>query len=162
MTAQICFVACVLPEYHNATVFSFLERRALRTLCTSSTASSSVSGQGTERYLFLSRFFKVRKVMNLSERSIVSASAPGLRLSAQERQDFLNALLSQCDWVSVYFLWRPNLRDEADNHLLELAIAGGATHIITGNTKDFRGAALRFPQIKIVTPSQFLKPVRGS
>ena len=83
-------------------------------------------------------------------------------LSAQEREDFLNAFLSQCDWVSVYFLWRPNLRDEADNHLIELAIAGGATHIIMGNTKDFRGAALRFPQIKIVTPSQYLKPVRSS
>lgn len=83
-------------------------------------------------------------------------------LSAQERQNFLNAFLSQCDWVSVYFLWRPNLRDEADNHLLELAIAGGATHIITGNTKDFKGTALRFPHIEIVTPSQFLKQVRSN
>ncbi len=83
-------------------------------------------------------------------------------LTAQERQAVLNAFLSRCDWVSVYFLWRPNLRDEADNHLLELAIAGGASHIITGNTKDFRGAALRFSQIEIVTPSQFLTHVRGN
>jgi len=83
-------------------------------------------------------------------------------LSAQEQQDFLIAILSQCHWVSVYFLWRPNLRDEADNHLLELAIAGGATHIITGNTKYFKGTALRFPYIEIVTPSQFLKQVRSN
>lgn len=83
-------------------------------------------------------------------------------LSAQERQDILNAFLSQCDWVSVYFLWKPNLRDEADNHLLELAIAGGATHIITGDTKDFKGTVLQFPHIEIVTPSQFLKQVRSN
>lgn len=82
-------------------------------------------------------------------------------LSVKERQAILNAFLSRCDWVSVYYLWRPNLRDEADNHVLELAIAGGATHIVTGNTKDFRGAALRFPQIEIVTPSQFLTQVKG-
>ncbi len=82
--------------------------------------------------------------------------------SEQERQALLNAFLSRCDWVSVYFLWQPNLRDEGDNHLLELAVAGGATHIITGNVKDFKGAALRFPQIGIVTPSQFLTQVRGN
>lgn len=86
----------------------------------------------------------------------------GGSLSVQERQVMLNAFLSRCDWVSVYYLWRPNLRDEADNHLLELAIAGGATHIVTGNTKDFRGAALRFPQIEILTPSQFLTQVKGN
>ena len=83
-------------------------------------------------------------------------------LSVQERQALLNAFLSRCDWVGVYYLWRPNLRDEADNHLIELAIAGGATHIVTGNTKDFRGAALRFTQIEIVTPSQFLTQIKGS
>lgn len=95
----------------------------------------------------------------LSQRDKLFKNGP---LSAQERQDFLNAFLSHCDWVSVYFLWRPNLRDEADNHLLELAIAGGATHIITGNTKDFKDTALRFPHVEIVTPSQFLKHVRGN
>jgi len=83
-------------------------------------------------------------------------------LSVQERQAMLNAFLSRCDWVSVYYLWRPNLKDEADNHVLELAIAGGATHIVTGNAKDFKGAALRFPQIEIVTPSQFLTHVKGN
>jgi len=82
-------------------------------------------------------------------------------LSGEERQTLLNAFLQSCDWVSVYFLWRPNLRDEADNHVLELAVAGGATHIITGNTKDFTGAELRFPHIEIVTPGQFLTQVGG-
>lgn len=26
-------------------------------------------------------------------------------------------------WTRIYFGWRPNLRDEADNHLVELAVA---------------------------------------
>ena len=74
----------------------------------------------------------------------------------QDRQELLNAFLSVCDWVSIYFLWRPNLPDETDNHLIELAVAGNATHIITGNTKDFKGAMLHFPQLNIVTPRQYL------
>lgn len=94
----------------------------------------------------------------LMERDILFKS--GI-LTAQERQVLLNAFLQSCSWVSVYFLWRPNLKDEADNHVLELAVAGGATHIITGNTKDFKGAELRFSPLDIVTPSQFLMHVRG-
>lgn len=95
----------------------------------------------------------------LMQRDKLFRNAP---VSPKERQTVLNAFLSCCDWVSVYYLWRPNLKDEADNHLLELAVAGGATHIITGNTKDFKGAMLRFPQIEIVTPRQFLTHVRGN
>ena len=57
--------------------------------------------------------------------------------------------------------WRPNLRDESDNHLVELAVAGGAEAIVTRNVRDFRvGADLRFPQIRIVTPVQFLRGER--
>ncbi|WP_422133014.1 MULTISPECIES: PIN domain-containing protein [unclassified Endozoicomonas] len=48
-----------------------------------------------------------------------------------EREQVLNALLSITQWVEIYYLWRPKLPDEADNHLVELAMAGGASHIIT-------------------------------
>ncbi len=58
--------------------------------------------------------------------------------------------------VSVYSLWRPNLRDESDNHVLELAVAGGADIIVTGNGSDFESTALRFPRIRICTPREFL------
>ena len=77
-------------------------------------------------------------------------------LSGEEREGFLDAFLSVCEWVSVYYLWRPNLRDEADNHLIELAISGGAKYLVTGNTKDFRGASLRFPSLDVVTPRLYL------
>lgn len=77
-------------------------------------------------------------------------------LSLQEREGILDAFLNVCEWVSVYYLWCPNLRDEADNHLIELAIPGGATHLITGNTKDFHGASLRFPSLSVITSRAYL------
>ncbi|MGB0867533.1 MAG: PIN domain-containing protein, partial [Granulosicoccaceae bacterium] len=83
-------------------------------------------------------------------------------LSGSERQALMSAFFKSCEWVSVYFLWRLNLKDEADNHVLELAVAGGATHIITGNTRDFKGAELRFTHLEIVTPRQFLAGTRGN
>ena len=56
----------------------------------------------------------------------------------------------------MYYLWRPNLRDEGDNHLLELAVAGGASTIVTGNTSGFAHASLHFPDIAVLTPREFL------
>jgi uncharacterized protein len=77
-------------------------------------------------------------------------------LTAMERQSLFSAFLSVTDWVKVYFLWRPNLPDEADNHLIELALAGSAETIITNNLKDLKHGELRFPGLKIQSPSQFL------
>lgn len=49
---------------------------------------------------------------------------------------------------------RPNLRDEADNHLIELAVAGGADFIVTRNLRNLQAAELR---LRIVSPDLFLK-----
>ena len=78
-------------------------------------------------------------------------------LNPRERQGLMNALMSICKWVPIYYLWRPNLPDEADNHLIELAVAGGASHIVTGNLKDFRNAQLSFPHLHIVSANDYLK-----
>jgi len=78
-------------------------------------------------------------------------------LSKLDRQRFFESFLSVCEWVRVYYLWRPNLRDEGDNHILELAVAGGASIIVTKNTADFSGANLRFPDIRALSPRDVLK-----
>jgi putative PIN family toxin of toxin-antitoxin system len=78
-------------------------------------------------------------------------------LTQEEREGLADALFSVSEWVETFFLWRPNLPDEGDNHLVELAIAGGATSIVTHNVRDLRGGELRFPQIYIETPAEFLK-----
>jgi putative PIN family toxin of toxin-antitoxin system len=69
----------------------------------------------------------------------------GAPLTEPERLTLFDAFLSVCQWVDVYYLWRPNLPDEADNHVLELAVAGNASAIVTNNVSDFRSSELRFP-----------------
>ena len=78
-------------------------------------------------------------------------------LSRQERQELFAAFLSVCEWVQIYFSWRPNLPDEADNHIVELAVAGGAAMIVTNNVRDFQGADLRFPDLRMVAPRELAK-----
>jgi predicted nucleic acid-binding protein len=59
--------------------------------------------------------------------------------------------------MQVYYLWRPNLRDEGDNHLVELAVAGAAQVIVTNNVADFQTSELRFPGIRVLRPGDLLK-----
>lgn len=81
------------------------------------------------------------------------------RLSQQERSELLDIYLAACEWTRIYFGWRPNLRDEGDNRLLELAVAGGANCLVTRNLRDFAASELKFPGLRIVSPEIFLKEV---
>lgn len=77
-------------------------------------------------------------------------------VTSRDREVVLNAFLSVCSWTHIYYRWRPNLRDEADNHVLELAVAGGASALVTKNVRDFRGAELHFPHVRICKPEGLL------
>lgn len=78
------------------------------------------------------------------------------RVRRDERAALWAAMASRCEWVKVHYLWRPNLPDEGDNHIMELALAGNAEAIVTHNTDDFRGGDLRFPQVQIQTPATLI------
>ena len=84
----------------------------------------------------------------------------GSPIGPNERGRLLDAVLSVAVWVRIYYVWRPNLPDEADNHLIELAVAGGASAIITGNTRDVARGSLRFEGLSVLTPARFLKENR--
>ena len=81
----------------------------------------------------------------------------GSPLDRTEREELLDALMGVSQWIPVYFLWRPNLADEGDNHVLELAVAGGAGTIVTANRRDFRRSDLRFPSVRIESAGEFLE-----
>ena len=91
---------------------------------------------------------------DVASRESLFAASP---LWPSERRSLLDAFCSVCEFVKVYYLWRPNLRDEADNHVLELAVAAGAEIIVTNNIKDFANANLRFPGVRVLRPSDVLK-----
>lgn len=75
----------------------------------------------------------------------------------QERLQVIAAVAKAGRWVSVYYGWRPNLRDEGDNQLIELAIAGNAHAVVTHNVRDLTRGELAWPQLRVLTPTQFLK-----
>lgn len=81
------------------------------------------------------------------------------RLSPEQREVLLNSFLSVCRWTTIYYGWRPNLRDEGDNHLIELAVAGSASAIVTKNARDFRSAELHFPGLRILLPEEVLQEI---
>lgn len=78
-------------------------------------------------------------------------------LTPAERNLLLDAFLRSCRWVEVFYAWRPNLPDEADNHLVELAVAGQADVIVTRNLRDLARGELRFPGLRMLAPEPFLE-----
>lgn len=77
-------------------------------------------------------------------------------LTTIEIDTLFQAFMSVCKWTFIYYTWRPNLKDEADNHLIELAVAGNAQIIATQNIRDFKNADLLFPDHQILTPADLL------
>ncbi len=80
--------------------------------------------------------------------------------TAEERRRVLSALAQSGRWVTLYYGWRPNLPDEKDNHLIELAVAGNAAAIVTHNVRDLAHGELVFKQLRIVTPAQLLEDLK--
>jgi putative PIN family toxin of toxin-antitoxin system len=81
-------------------------------------------------------------------------------LSPEKREMLLDDFLAVCRWQPVYFIWRPNLPDEADNHVLELALAGGSEVIVTQNIRDFQRGELCFPHLRVLQPENWLEELR--
>lgn len=73
--------------------------------------------------------------------------------------DFIDEILSKSQTQNIYFLWRPWLKDEKDDMILELAIASQADYIVTFNLKDFRNIELF--GIEAIAPKVFLDLMRN-
>jgi putative PIN family toxin of toxin-antitoxin system len=71
-------------------------------------------------------------------------------------EGFLAAFASAAEPVELNFLWRPQLRDPADELILEAAINGRAAAVVTHNVGDFRPATMRFG-VRTLKPGELLK-----
>lgn len=70
--------------------------------------------------------------------------------------NLLDVLASVVEPVEIQFLWRPQLRDPSDDMVLEAAVNGGASSIISFNQRDFLPQASTFG-LKVRTPAQFFQ-----
>lgn len=77
-------------------------------------------------------------------------------LNAKDQKELFQAFLSVCEWNEIFYLWRPNLDDESDNFLIELAIASNSKVVLTNNIKDVEFGELHF-DIEVLTPKDFLE-----
>jgi len=93
----------------------------------------------------------------LEYQDVLGRQVWGETTTPAERLQVLSALAKQGRWVKVYYGWRPNLPDEADNHLIELALAGGAAAVVTHNVRDVRRGELRLGDLRILTPVESLE-----
>jgi len=98
-------------------------------------------------------FLEYESVLLRPEQRLATAMSP------EDIEGFLAALASTAEPVEVNFLWRPQLRDPADELVLEAAVNGRAAAIVTHNVTDFRSGANRFG-VATLTPAEFLKELR--
>jgi putative PIN family toxin of toxin-antitoxin system len=75
-------------------------------------------------------------------------------LAAIDVDEFLAGLARVLVPVDISFLWRPQLKDPCDEMVLEAAVNGQCSHIVTWNVRDFAQAVHRF-NLQCVTPRTY-------
>jgi predicted nucleic acid-binding protein len=81
-------------------------------------------------------------------------------LTDEDAEAVVDYLCQVADRQEIYFLWRPFLRDPADEMVLEVAVGAGVELIVSHNAADFRGVEEQFG-IRVVTPGKFLKEMEA-
>lgn len=79
-----------------------------------------------------------------------------LGLSEEEVGAIVSALCAVSEPVHVRYLWRPQLRDPADEMVFETAVNGRAGALVTFNRRDFGDAPARFG-IALLSPQEALR-----
>ena len=81
-------------------------------------------------------------------------------LNRKQVQTFLDVIADLVEPVQMHFLWRPQLRDPDDEMVLETAINGQATAILTFNVRHFLDAPDRFG-LMVLRPGDALRRIRS-
>lgn len=81
--------------------------------------------------------------------------------TVEEAIQFTRYLSSIAHKQTVYFLWRPWLKDPKDDMVLEAAVASRSRYIVTHNLKDFVGKSVQENfGVSPVNPRQLLEMVK--
>ncbi len=80
-------------------------------------------------------------------------------LTSHEINDVLDALVKVSIPVPFWFLWRPRLKDPADEMVLETAVNGEADWLVTFNLRHLAIAAREFG-IRVMRPCDAWKEIR--
>jgi putative PIN family toxin of toxin-antitoxin system len=80
-------------------------------------------------------------------------------LSAREVEIFFTAVVAMADPVATHFLWRPQLRDPADEMVLEAAVNGGADALVTFNARDFGTVPAQFG-VEVLLPRDAIRRIK--
>jgi putative PIN family toxin of toxin-antitoxin system len=72
---------------------------------------------------------------------------------------FIDAVLAMIEPVESHFMWRPQLRDPADELVLEAAVNGQAKALVTFNRRDFGAVPAQFG-IDLPTPAEAIRRIR--
>jgi putative PIN family toxin of toxin-antitoxin system len=91
--------------------------------------------------------------------AVAQRQAAELWATPEKVENILDFLCATAIKPTIAYTWRPNLPDPNDDMLLELAVAGGASNIVTHNSADFRGAN-QFG-IGILSPGEFLRTLEN-
>lgn len=75
-------------------------------------------------------------------------------LSDEDAEVVVDYLCKVADRRRIHFLWRPVLRDPADEMVLEVAVEAQAEVIVTHNVRDFEDVEDRFG-IRLLNPGAF-------
>lgn len=75
--------------------------------------------------------------------------------SVQRIDQFLSALAVWVHPVSLHYIWRPQLRDPGDEMVLEAAVNGQVSALVTHNVRDFSAAAPKF-SLQVLTPAHLI------
>ena len=79
-------------------------------------------------------------------------------VSAADAQVFLDGLAALIEPVETHFLWRPRLRDPADEMVLEAAVNGRADVLVTFNLRDYGNIPLQLG-MEVLRPSDALRSI---
>jgi predicted nucleic acid-binding protein len=79
--------------------------------------------------------------------------------TVRDVRNLLDVLAGTIEPVQIRYLWRPWLPDADDDMVLECAVNGSATCIVTFTSNDFRQAAAGF-SLRVLVPGALLKELQ--